>query len=190
MPQILKAHTGNFFEIEFSCKSSVFTLGVFVVLITTGLTFSLLNGRSWLFEYYSEFFAVIAQLCASRLSGVQINHTSGEDPWDDSLEGQLESASQLTQCWTECVWVSFYTNLRPEAVWLFKHGMKPCVVNPTWPELMLCKPFCVFWGISVAYQCIDTQLCSMNLGLAQTLPPTRWLCLCQSFLFWTVGKVV
>lgn len=52
---ILKAHTGDFFEIEFSCKSSVFTLGVFVVLITTGLTLSLLNGRSWLFEYYSVF---------------------------------------------------------------------------------------------------------------------------------------
>lgn len=190
-----KLHTRDFFEVEFS-SSLLFTLCVFVVLLTAGIKFSLLNGKSLAFWRLPEregvlggflllffFFCNRCSVTYSYLSGVRMNHTSGENPWQVSMD---QLASWLTAKLNVCVFIL----IGDQKLYFFnKHGIKLDLINPTWPELILSKAI-LCTGDLVLHISAEVSSC-VALIWVQHRPATKnYVCPCQPYLFCTLVEVV
>lgn len=93
-PHALKAHSGDFCEVELFSAFLLFTPSRSVVLVAAGVTFSLLMGSLGFWNVALSFCAVIA-LCLHVIY-LQWKSTTAQV---EALDSQLESPSQLTQCW-------------------------------------------------------------------------------------------
>lgn len=167
IPRVLKAHAGNFCEVRIF---SLFTLCVFVVLITAGVTFSLRNGRPRLFECYSFFSQSLLNYL--RVIYLECNLTTPRVKTRETTLWKVSSNQPVGSGLTcECGWVTFHTNLRPQQNTCFSVVKKPDLINPTWPELILRKATLVYSGGSKGWKSVQISSCA-----AWTLPRHSWLC--------------